>query len=58
MKKTWTEPSAEIFFCDVEKIEGDILTMPEEELMKQLIKCGYPAKPDDTDNSENSVFEK
>lgn len=30
--------------CNVQNIQGDVRTMSDEELMKQLIKCGYPVK--------------
>lgn len=44
MKRAWTKPTMKIVPCDVQKIQGDIRTMSDENLAQQLIQYGYPVK--------------
>lgn len=54
MKKIWEAPMAKIIPCELDKIQGDLRMMTEEELCRQLKRCGYPVEKE---TDKRSFFE-
>ena len=47
MKKIWKKPEIKRFSCDLNKLQGDIENMPENELLRRLLECGYPGNKEE-----------